>query len=142
MEAFVHSVGVLVGCGLALAPALLPSARPTRRWPHVVMALGMAAGHLGGTFLAVAVLTLLAAIPAEHTFWLSILRSALRSGRTRMSRAQVQASAMTTATVASEPPPCWCPDKTCGCPVEAPAREGPLSAVSTKRRDMTTKSWM
>ena len=61
MEAFVHSVGVLVGCGLALAPALLPSARPTRRWPHVVMALGMAVGHLGGLFLYVAVLGLLTA---------------------------------------------------------------------------------
>src|SRR5688500_17990538 len=43
-----HLLGVVAGGVLALAPALLPSARPTRRWPHVVMALGMAAGHLGG----------------------------------------------------------------------------------------------
>ncbi|WP_336216019.1 hypothetical protein [Nonomuraea sp. LPB2021202275-12-8] len=56
-----HTVGVSVGCVLALAPALLPSVRPTRRWPHVVMALGMAAGHLGGLFLSVAVLALLTA---------------------------------------------------------------------------------
>jgi hypothetical protein len=61
MQAFLHTVGVLVGCVLALAPALLPSVRPTRRWPHVVMALGMAAGHLGGWFLSVAVLALLTA---------------------------------------------------------------------------------
>ncbi|SNT55669.1 hypothetical protein SAMN05216276_106219 [Streptosporangium subroseum] len=61
MHAFLHTVAISVGCVLALAPAVLPSARPARRWPHVVMALGMAAGHLGGTFLAVAVLTLLAA---------------------------------------------------------------------------------
>ncbi|TMR98491.1 hypothetical protein [Nonomuraea basaltis] len=59
--ALLHTVGVSVGCVLALAPALLPSARPTRRWPHVVMALGMAAGHLGGLFLSVAVLALLTA---------------------------------------------------------------------------------
>ncbi|MGP4024860.1 hypothetical protein [Actinomadura sp. 3N407] len=56
-----HTVGITVGCVLALAPALPPSARPTKRWPHVVMALGMAAGHLGGWFLAVAVLALLTA---------------------------------------------------------------------------------
>jgi Domain of unknown function (DUF5134) len=61
MHAFLHTVAVLVGCVLALAPALLPSARPARRWPHVVMALGMAAGHLGGMFLSVAVLALLTA---------------------------------------------------------------------------------
>ncbi|MDP9846295.1 hypothetical protein [Streptosporangium lutulentum] len=61
MHAFLHTVAVVAGCVLALAPALLPSARPARRWPHVVMALGMAAGHLGGVFLAVAVLTLLTA---------------------------------------------------------------------------------
>ncbi|MEV1171731.1 hypothetical protein [Nonomuraea sp. NPDC049784] len=61
MQAFLHTVGVSVGCVLALAPALLPSPRPTRRWPHVVMALGMAAGHLGGLFLSVAVLALLTA---------------------------------------------------------------------------------
>ena len=56
-----HTVGISVGCVLALVPAVLPSVRPTRRWPHVVMALGMAAGHLGGLFLLVAVLALLAA---------------------------------------------------------------------------------
>lgn len=56
-----HAVGVSAGCVLALAPALLPSARPTRRWPHVVMALAMAVGHLGGVFLFVAVLALLTA---------------------------------------------------------------------------------
>ncbi|GAA3552312.1 hypothetical protein GCM10022419_035790 [Nonomuraea rosea] len=56
-----HMVVVSVGCVLALAPALLPSARPAGRWPHVVMALGMAAGHLGGVFLSVAVLALLTA---------------------------------------------------------------------------------
>ncbi|MEV6040472.1 hypothetical protein AB0L65_55840 [Nonomuraea sp. NPDC052116] len=61
MQAFLHAVGISAGCALALAPALLPSARPTRRWPHVVMALGMAAGHLGGWFLAAAVLALLTA---------------------------------------------------------------------------------
>ncbi|MFI6742664.1 hypothetical protein ACIBI9_58035 [Nonomuraea sp. NPDC050451] len=54
-------MGISAGCALALAPALLPSARPTRRWPHVVMALGMAAGHLGGWFLSAAVLALLTA---------------------------------------------------------------------------------
>ncbi|GAA1616916.1 hypothetical protein GCM10009733_011530 [Nonomuraea maheshkhaliensis] len=51
--------GVSAGCVLALVPALLPSARSGGRWPHVVMALGMAAGHAG--FVAVAVLALLAA---------------------------------------------------------------------------------
>ncbi|TDC87583.1 hypothetical protein E1292_46535 [Nonomuraea deserti] len=56
-----HTVGISVGCVLALAPALLPSVRPSRRWPHVVMAFGMAAGHLGGLFLSVAVLALLTA---------------------------------------------------------------------------------
>ncbi|MGP3915169.1 hypothetical protein [Nonomuraea sp. 10N515B] len=61
MQAFLHTAGASVGCVLALAPALLPSARPTRRWPHVVMALGMAAGHLGGLFLSIAVLVLLTA---------------------------------------------------------------------------------
>jgi hypothetical protein len=61
MHAFLHTVAISVGCVLALAPALLPSARPVRRWPHVVMALGMMAGHLGGMLLAVAVLTLLTA---------------------------------------------------------------------------------
>ncbi|MEU7861973.1 hypothetical protein [Nonomuraea sp. NPDC049141] len=54
-------MAVSVGCVLALAPALLPSARPARRWPHVVMALGMATGHLGGMFLSVTVLALLTA---------------------------------------------------------------------------------
>ncbi|MFG1707380.1 hypothetical protein ACFLIM_29690 [Nonomuraea sp. M3C6] len=53
-----HTVGVSVGCVLALAPALLPSVRPTRRWPHVVMALGMAAGHLGGLLAFMAALSL------------------------------------------------------------------------------------
>ncbi|MFC5825963.1 hypothetical protein [Nonomuraea insulae] len=61
MGAFLHTVAVSAGCVLALAPALLPSARAARRWPHVVMALGMAAGHLGGVFLPVAVLALLTA---------------------------------------------------------------------------------
>jgi hypothetical protein len=61
MQAFLHTAAVLVGCVLAFAPALLPSARPTRRWPHVVMALGMAAGHLGGLFLSIAVVALLTA---------------------------------------------------------------------------------
>ncbi|KAB8189617.1 hypothetical protein FH608_039195 [Nonomuraea phyllanthi] len=61
MPAFLHAAGVSVGCGLALAPALLPSARSARRWPHVVMALGMAAGHLGGWFLSAAVLALFTA---------------------------------------------------------------------------------
>ncbi|MFC5831126.1 hypothetical protein [Nonomuraea insulae] len=56
-----HTVGITVGCVLALAPALLPSVPPSRRWPHVVMASGMAAGHLGGLFLPVAVLALLTA---------------------------------------------------------------------------------
>jgi hypothetical protein len=56
-----HTVGVSAGCVLALAPALLPSARPAKRWPHVVMALGMAAGHLGGVFLTAGVLALLTA---------------------------------------------------------------------------------
>ncbi|SEG30649.1 hypothetical protein SAMN05444920_102520 [Nonomuraea solani] len=56
-----HTVGISVGCVLALAPALLPSVRPARRWPHVVMAAGMAAGHLGGLFLSVAVLALVTA---------------------------------------------------------------------------------
>lgn len=56
-----HAAVVVVGCVLALVPALLPAARPTRRWPHVVMAFGMAAGHLGGWFLSVAVLALLTA---------------------------------------------------------------------------------
>ncbi|MFG1687908.1 hypothetical protein ACGFNP_47715 [Nonomuraea sp. NPDC049269] len=56
-----HTVGISVGCVLALVPALLPSVQPTRRWPHVVMALGMAAGHLGGLFLLVGVLALLTA---------------------------------------------------------------------------------
>ncbi|MFG2077121.1 hypothetical protein [Nonomuraea maritima] len=61
MQALLHTVAGWVGCVLALVPALLPSARPTRRWPYVVMALGMAAGHLGGMPRAVAVLVLLAA---------------------------------------------------------------------------------
>jgi hypothetical protein len=61
MHAFLHTVALSVGCVLALAPAVLPAARPARRWPHVVMALGMAAGHLGGVFLLVAVLALLTA---------------------------------------------------------------------------------
>ncbi|MEU7738936.1 hypothetical protein [Nonomuraea sp. NPDC049158] len=56
-----HTVGISVGCVLALVPALLPPVGPARRWPHVVMALGMAAGHLGGLFLLVGVLALLAA---------------------------------------------------------------------------------
>ncbi|MFC4591743.1 hypothetical protein [Sphaerisporangium corydalis] len=56
-----HMVGVSVGCALALVPVLLPSARPARRWPHVVMALGMAAGHLGGWFLLAGLLALPAA---------------------------------------------------------------------------------
>jgi hypothetical protein len=56
-----HTVGVSVGCALALVPVLLPSARPARRWPHVVMALGMAAGHLGGWFLLAGLLALPAA---------------------------------------------------------------------------------
>ncbi|MEV0162449.1 hypothetical protein [Nonomuraea fuscirosea] len=55
----VHVAGVSAGCALALLPALLPSARSGGRWPHVVMALGMAAGHLG--FVAVAVAALLGA---------------------------------------------------------------------------------
>ncbi|MEV0386794.1 hypothetical protein [Nonomuraea sp. NPDC050643] len=50
-----------VGCVLALVPALLPAAGPTRRWPHVVMALGMAAGHLGGSFFLAGVRALPAA---------------------------------------------------------------------------------
>ncbi|MFB4282255.1 MULTISPECIES: hypothetical protein [unclassified Nonomuraea] len=54
-------MGISVGCALALAPALLPFARPARRWPHVVMALGMALGHLGGLFLPAGVLALLTA---------------------------------------------------------------------------------
>ncbi|MFD1536170.1 hypothetical protein [Nonomuraea guangzhouensis] len=61
MHAFLHTMAVSVGCVLALAPALVPSARPARRWPHVVMALGMATGHLGGLFLSVTVLALLTA---------------------------------------------------------------------------------
>ncbi|MBF8189229.1 hypothetical protein ITP53_26555 [Nonomuraea sp. K274] len=61
MHLFLHTVAVSAGCVLALVPALLPAVRPARRWPHVVMALGMAAGHLGGVFLAVAVLALLTA---------------------------------------------------------------------------------
>ncbi|MGW6500524.1 hypothetical protein [Nonomuraea angiospora] len=61
MQAVLHAAGISAGCALALAPALLPSAHPTRRWPHVVMALGMAAGHLGGWFLPAAVLALLTA---------------------------------------------------------------------------------
>jgi hypothetical protein len=56
-----HAVGVLVGCVLALAPGLLPSARSARRWPHVVMAFAMAVGHLGGFFLPVAAFALLTA---------------------------------------------------------------------------------
>jgi hypothetical protein len=56
-----HTVAITVGCVLALAPVLLPSVSPSRRWPHVVMASGMAAGHLGGLFLSVAVLALLTA---------------------------------------------------------------------------------
>ncbi|MEV4217049.1 hypothetical protein [Nonomuraea sp. NPDC049725] len=46
---------------MALAPILLPSVRSARRWPYIVMALGMAAGHLGGWFLCAAVLALLTA---------------------------------------------------------------------------------
>jgi hypothetical protein len=60
-QAFPHAAVVAIGCVLALVPALLPAARPARRWPHVVMASGMAAGHLGGWFLSVAVLALLTA---------------------------------------------------------------------------------
>lgn len=56
-----HAVGTTVGCVLALVPLLLPSVRPSRRWPHVVMGFGMVAGHLGGLFLPVAVLALLTA---------------------------------------------------------------------------------
>lgn len=56
-----HWAGTSAGCVLALVPALLPSARAARRWPHVVMALGMAAGHLGGLLHSAAVLALLAA---------------------------------------------------------------------------------
>ncbi|MEV5893845.1 hypothetical protein [Nonomuraea fuscirosea] len=55
----VHVAGMSAGCALALLPALLPSARSGGRWPHVVMALGMAAGHVG--FVAVAVVALLTA---------------------------------------------------------------------------------
>ena len=51
MEAFVPLSGGVGGLRSRPSPALLPSAQPTRRWPHVVMALGMAAGHLGGLFL-------------------------------------------------------------------------------------------
>ncbi len=54
-----HVAAVSAGCALALVPALLPPARSGGRWPHVVMALGMAAGHAG--FVVVAVLALLAA---------------------------------------------------------------------------------
>ncbi|MEV4577745.1 hypothetical protein AB0K16_31325 [Nonomuraea jabiensis] len=61
MQALLHAVAISAGCALALAPALLPSAHPARRWPHVVMAFGMAAGHLGGWFLSAAVLALLTA---------------------------------------------------------------------------------
>jgi hypothetical protein len=61
MQALLHAVAAGAGCALALAPALLPSGRAGQRWPYVVMAFGMAAGHLGGAFLAVAVLALLAA---------------------------------------------------------------------------------
>jgi hypothetical protein len=56
-----HTVGISAGCLLALAPALLPTTPPIKRWPHVVMALGMAAGHLGGVFLSGSVLALLTA---------------------------------------------------------------------------------
>ncbi|SDK81577.1 hypothetical protein [Nonomuraea jiangxiensis] len=65
MHAVLHVVAASVGCVLALAPALLPAllpaTRPARRWPHVVMALGMAVGHLGGVFCSVAVPALLTA---------------------------------------------------------------------------------
>lgn len=61
MQALLHTVAGWGGCVLALVPALLPSARSTKRWPYVVMALGMAAGHLGGALRAVAVLVLLTA---------------------------------------------------------------------------------
>ncbi|MEU4572567.1 MULTISPECIES: hypothetical protein [Nonomuraea] len=61
MHALLHTVGVLAGCAVALAPILLPSVRSARRWPYIVMALGMAAGHLGGWFLCAAVLALLTA---------------------------------------------------------------------------------
>ncbi len=61
MQALLHTVGVSAGCVLALAPALLPAARPSRRWPHIVMAFGMVAGHLGGWFLSAGVLALLTA---------------------------------------------------------------------------------
>ncbi|WP_219461783.1 hypothetical protein [Nonomuraea rhizosphaerae] len=63
-----HTAGVTTGCILALAPALLPltptatpGAPAAGRWPHLVMALGMAAGHLGGVLLPLSVLTLLSA---------------------------------------------------------------------------------
>lgn len=61
MQVLLHTVAAGAGCVLALAPALLPSGRAGRRWPHVVMAFGMAAGHLGGPFLAAGVLVLLTA---------------------------------------------------------------------------------
>ncbi|GAA4916525.1 hypothetical protein HD597_005552 [Nonomuraea thailandensis] len=61
MQALLHTVAAGAGCVLALAPALLPSGRAGKRWPYVVMAFGMAAGHLGGPFLAAAVLALLTA---------------------------------------------------------------------------------
>ncbi|AQZ64025.1 unnamed protein product [[Actinomadura] parvosata subsp. kistnae] len=58
-----HAMVVGAGCVLALAPALLPSWRAGagKRWPYVVMAFGMAAGHLDGVFVVVAVLALLVA---------------------------------------------------------------------------------
>ncbi|UBU17812.1 hypothetical protein [Nonomuraea gerenzanensis] len=59
MQTLLHTAAATVGCALALAPALLPSGRADRKWPYVVMAFGMAAGHLNGFFLVVAVLALL-----------------------------------------------------------------------------------
>ncbi|ROO84705.1 hypothetical protein EDD29_2233 [Actinocorallia herbida] len=60
MQAGLHLAAALAGCVLALVPAL--SAPSGLRWPHLAMALGMAAGHFGGApGLAVAVIGLLAA---------------------------------------------------------------------------------
>ncbi|GAA2211430.1 hypothetical protein GCM10009850_068900 [Nonomuraea monospora] len=61
LMSLLHVVAVAAGCGLALAPALLPSGRAAAKWPYAAMAFGMAAGHLNGLFLVVAVLVLLTA---------------------------------------------------------------------------------
>jgi hypothetical protein len=61
VQALLHTAGTVAGCVLALVPALPPSARAAPRWPYLVMALGMAAGHRGGWYLSAAVLALLAA---------------------------------------------------------------------------------